>query len=77
MTLDSAKQLVQRLYETSPDIRVNVKVSHPRIDLENVPVTITGVYPHVFRITEREKPSPKSYTVQYTDLLIRQVEIIE
>ncbi len=76
MTLQSVKAMVELLYRTSPDIYVNVNVSHPRVVLDKVPVTITGVYPHVFRVVERGTSNPKSYTVQYTDLLTKQVTIV-
>ncbi len=76
MTLQSVKAMVELLYRTSPDIYVSVNVSHPRVVLDKVPVTITGVYPHVFRVKERGTPTPKSYTVQYTDLLTKQVTIM-
>lgn len=48
LTIDSIKKGIKTLYETDPKIHVNISISHPKLNLQNDPVTIKGVYPNVF-----------------------------
>ncbi|MBQ8762779.1 MAG: hypothetical protein IJZ07_01585 [Clostridia bacterium] len=75
--LETIKSRIKNLYETNSDIHINISVTHPKISLRNDPVTIKGVYPHVFRIEEVSSGVPKCHTLQYTDVLTKQIEIIE
>lgn len=75
--LETIKNQIKNLYETNPDIHINISVTHPKINFQNDPVTIKGVYPHVFRIEEVSSGVPKCHTLQYTDVLTKQIEIIE
>lgn len=76
-SLDLIKQDIRNLYETNPEIHVNVFISRPRLNLQNVSAVIKGVYPNVFRIEECSSGSPKYHTLQYVDILTQQIEIIE
>jgi len=40
-------------------------------------VVIKGVYPHIFQIEERSSGSTKCHTLQYTDVLLHHIEIVE
>lgn len=75
-SLEMVKNKVKELYYTHPDICINVSISKPRVCLKNEPVTIKNIYPHIFQIEERSA-CHKCYTIQYTDLLTRQIEIVE
>ena len=77
LTIDSIKKGIKTLYETDPKIHVNISISHPKLNLQNDPVTIKGVYPNVFRIEEYSSGSPKCHTLQYTDVFTKQIEIVE
>lgn len=76
-SLDLIKNQVKKLYQTHPKIHINVSMTHPRIRLKNEPVTITNVYPHIFQIEEYSNGFPKCHTLQYTDILTKQIEILE
>lgn len=76
-TLDFIKNRVKNLYETNPDIHINLSMSHPRVCVKNDPVKIIGVYKNVFRIEEHSNGSPQIHTFQYTDILTKQIEIAE
>lgn len=76
-TLDSIKKRIKHLYETNPHIHVNISRSHPKLELQNDPAVITGVYPHVFRIEEYSTGEAQSHTLQYTDIFTKQLEIVE
>ncbi len=77
-SLDSIKNNIRRLYNTHPDIHINVSLSSPRISLTDEPVVITGVYPHVFQIEEQGSSLPRRrHTLQYTDVLTRRITIAE
>jgi len=75
--LDQIKNGVQHLYETNPHIHLNVALSHPKLTLQNDPVEIKGVYRNVFRIEEHSTGRPLCHTLQYTDVLTGQIEIVE
>lgn len=75
--LDLIKSQIKALYETNPNIHINISLSHPRSSFTNDPVVIKGVYPHVFRIEETSSGVPKCHTLQYTDVLTGQVSIEE
>ncbi len=75
--LEKIKQQVKTLYETAPEIHMDVALSRPRLTLQNAAATITGVYPHIFQITESSSGAPKSHTLQYTDILIGSIKIVE
>ena len=76
-TLDTIRAKLQRLYNTDPHIRINVALTNPKINLKNEQVTITGIYPHIFQIEERSSGSPKKRTLQYSDILIGHIEILD
>ena len=75
--LDKIKSEIRRLYETNPDITVNLVMNSPKVCLNNCPAIIKGVYPHIFQIEEHSSDSPKCYTIQYTDILTGHIEIAE
>jgi uncharacterized protein Veg len=75
--LDSIKQRIRYLYSTSPRIRMDVELAHPRLSLKNDPVTIKGVYKNVFRIEEYSTGEPKCHTLQYIDILTGNFRIVD
>lgn len=76
-TIDAIKGKIQKLYESDPHIHVNVSKNRPKVVIRNQPAVITGVYRNVFQIEECSSGTPKRYTLQYTDVYIGQVEILE
>ncbi|MBE6821283.1 MAG: hypothetical protein E7516_09575 [Ruminococcaceae bacterium] len=76
-TLDFIKNKMKTLYETNPNIHISISTSHPRISVKNDPVKITGVYKNVFRVEEYSSGTPRNHTLQYTDILTKQVVIDE
>ena len=76
-TLDIIKSKIQKLYATNPNIHINVTLTRPKVNLKNEPVVIEGVYPHIFQIKEKSSGSPKTHTLQYTDVLLQHIEILE
>lgn len=59
------------------NIGTNVSLSQPKIRLRNHPVMIKGVYPNVFRIEEKTGDTSACHTVQYAEVLMKRVEIVE
>lgn len=76
-TLDIIKSRIRYLYENNPNIHMNISINHPKIHLENDPAVIKGVYSHVFRIEEYSNGAPQCHTIQYTDIVTKQIEIVE
>lgn len=75
--LDLIRAKINALYKSAPDIHITAVLLNPKICFENAPAKITGVYPHIFRIEEHTGETPKSHTIQYTDILTNQVIIPE
>ncbi len=73
--LEKIKTRISELYKTNPEIVMDVALSRPRLTLQNAEATITGVYPHIFQITENSSGAPKSHTLQYADILIGSIVI--
>ena len=76
-SLDIIKAKIQKLYKTNPNIHINVAITSPKVNLKNEPVVIKGVYPHIFQIEERGNGSPKTHTLQYSDVLLHLIDIVE
>lgn len=75
--LDDIKAKVKKLYETNPDIHINIVVSYPKMCLVNEPAKITGIYKNLFKLEEYSKGSPHVHTFQYTDIYTKRIEIVE
>lgn len=54
-----------------------ISISQPKVQLKNHSVRIQAVYPNVFRVEEMENGSLSCHTVQYVEVLTKQVEIVE
>lgn len=76
-SLDIIRSKIQKLYNNNPSIHINVAITRPKVILKNEPVVIKGIYPHIFQIEERSSGFPKTHTVQYSDVLLNHIEIIE
>ena len=75
--LEMIKAKIERLYQTSPEVRMDVKLAHPKLELHDDRVVIKNVYKNVFRIEEYSSGVPKCHTLQYTDILTGQFRIKE
>lgn len=73
--LDLIRMQVQKLFQTHPKIHINVCLTRPKMELENVSARIIGAYPHIFQI--QECAEGKKYTLQYTDILLNHIQILE
>lgn len=76
-TIESIRKGVRHLFETNPHIHMNVTMRHPKVSVQNGPAVIKGVYPNFFQIEETESGYSRSHTVQYNDVFIGRVEILE
>lgn len=76
-TLDYIKKEIKAFYDNKQEIHINISISHPKVELTRNPAKITGVYSNLFRIEEYSKGSPATHTVKYSELLTKQIEIVE
>lgn len=76
-SLTAVKQSVSHLFKTHPHIHINVSRNHPKVQLKNHPVTITGIYPNLFQVEDRSGNRPTTRIIQYVELVMGHVEIIE
>ncbi len=75
--LELIRRQIKTLYETNPQVHMNVSIKKPRICLENAQVKITGVYRNIFQVEECSGEKRNQYTLQYTDVFIRNIVILE
>ena len=71
------KGVIKRLYETDPNIHVNVRITHPKVIVDGAPVKIIGVYRNIFQIEEYSSGRPIQHTFQYGDVLTGHIVIAE
>ena len=76
-TMETIRQDIRRLFETDPQVHVNVTMRHPKVSVQNGPATIKGVYPNTFQLEATNCALTQRYSVQYNDVLIGRVEILE
>ena len=76
-TLNAIKARVQTLYRTNPNIHINVTIPGGKIHLKKHPVTITSVYPNIFQVEDQTTDPASTYIVQYVELMMGYVEILE
>lgn len=74
--LESAKNLVTKLYKENQTVHMDVSLPKMRINLKDDEVKIVGVYPHIFQI-EQTKENGKKYILQYSDILTKSIIIHE
>ncbi len=75
--LNLIKNKITRLYETNPDIHMNISISAPKISLTNAKATIIEVYPNLFRIKESSTGIDRTHIIPYTDILTKHIQISE
>lgn len=75
-TMQGLRERIWRRFKSEPVIRVNVSLSRPKLRLENVEARIVGVYAHIFQVEEMSGEH-KRHTLQYADVLLGDVEIID
>ena len=75
--IDIIKEKVNKLFLSKSNIHINIKNNRPKVAINNLEVTIKGIYPNIFCVTETNGDTPKSYSFQYVDVLIGRVEILE
>ncbi len=79
-SLKDIREKIQHLYQTHPDIHINIQVRYPRSPrqtLTNIPVVIKGVFPNVFQIEDNSSGKPRIYLHQYNDIATKEIEILE
>jgi len=75
--LNVIKNGIKKLYLTHPDVHINVSITSPKVQLHNQPAKITDVYPSIFRVEENSGGVIKHHTIQYVDIITKNVEIME
>ncbi|MBQ7962010.1 MAG: hypothetical protein IJ289_05365 [Clostridia bacterium] len=74
---ESIRNKIAELYKIHPEIHISIETTHPKLTLVNGPAVIKRVYSHIFQVEEKSSGSPQCHTFQYTDILIKKVEIKE
>ena len=78
--MNEIQQIRQRIlerYRHDSKIRINVSIAKPKLHLNDVPVEIMGVYANIFQIEEVTGGQARRHTLQYTDVLTHNIEILD
>ena len=75
--IEQIRQHILERYQRDPIIRVNVCIAKPKLHISNIPARITGVYAHIFQIEETTDGQARRHTLQYTDVLTHNIEILD
>ena len=75
--LEKIRHEIERLYGIGARIHINISMTHPKLVVHNVVAEIKEVYPNIFINEERDCGFPRRHSLSYTDVLIKQVEILE
>lgn len=75
--LEEIREKIRGLFETAPQIHMDVSITHPRVELHGAPATIVGVYRNVFRIEECSTGICRNHTLQYADMVTDRIKILE
>ena len=75
--LQQIRQRISERYRRDPNIRVNVSLRQPRLQLNDVPVKITGGYRHIFQVEETSSGQLKRHALQYADVLTHDIELLD
>jgi uncharacterized protein Veg len=76
-TVEEVRFALEKLYKNGGKIHVNINKTRPKLTVKNSEAEIKGVYPNIFRIEENDAGYPRCHSIQYTDVLVGQVEISE
>ncbi len=68
---------IKSLYETNPDIHLDVTLSNPKTLLKNSKAKIIGVYSHFFQVEEASDGKIKKHTIQYSDIITGRIAVCE
>lgn len=76
-TIETIRRDIRELLARDPNIHVNVTMRHPKVSVQNAPAVLKSVYPNIFQIEEKESGYVRCHSIQYNDVLIGRVEILE
>ncbi len=74
LTVDACKARIQAMYEHSPQVTLNITLSHSKV-VQDAPATIIGVYRHCFCVEESSTGTPQCHTFSYADMLTGRVNV--
>ncbi len=75
--IELIKRGIKKLYETDPQVHLDVSLTHPKLVLINDPAVIKGVYSNLFRIEEYSTGRPQCHSLQYGDILTGRIRVHE
>lgn len=75
MQIDAIKARIELCFKEGATIHMNVSLNHPKLNLRGVPVKIVSVFSHIFMIEEID--TKKRFSIQYADILIGRIEVLE
>ena len=75
--LQNIRTKIRLLYNTNPDVHINISVNRSKTCTQKIKATITGIYPNLFTAESGDCGIKKHYNFQYVDILTGGIEIDE
>ena len=75
--IEYIKKGIERIYEKSPNVHLDVSFKYPKLQLEHDSVKIIGAYANLFRIEEYSSGAAQCHSLQYADVLTGHIRIHE
>ncbi len=76
-TTETLRKKITYLHEKHVTLHIDVRLSHPKIDIRGAAVAIKDVYPFLFRVETLEEKTKQCYTLGYADVMTGNIRIAE
>ncbi len=76
-TTETLRNKIRFLYEKQITLHIDVRLSHPKIDIRGAAVVIKDVYPFLFRVETPDEKTKQCYTLGYQDVMTGNIRIAE
>ncbi len=74
---EQMRKKIKKLYETNPEIHLDISLTKPKLILKNAKAKIVGVYLHIFCIEEDSGRQTKRYSIRYADVMPGHIDVLE
>lgn len=75
--LVNIREKIRSLYETNPEVNINMSVNRSKSNVQKINALITGVYPNLFTAEAEQSGLKKHYNFQYADVLTGGIKVEE
>lgn len=75
--INTIKTKIKELYESNTILHLTIHDRKMKAFVQNAEVIISAIYPSIFQVTEYNVDSPKTYSIQYVEILMHSIQLKE